>query len=111
MRLTGASGAPRYGRGVPAHPFGGCSHAPRSIPDAVTGRWSELAGVKDGAEMHVEQRGQSRDGGTTVLKIRYYNIQPDHFSWVADHSSDGGATWVRDYWRIEAARVRTPSGK
>src|SRR5256885_5545438 len=76
-----------------------------------TGRWSELAGVKDGAEMHVEQRGQSRDGGTTVLKIRYYNIQPDHFSWVADHSSDGGATWVRDYWRIEAARVTMPWGK
>src|SRR5438132_14412211 len=77
MRLTGASGAPRYGRGVPAHPFGGCSHAPRSIPDAVTGRWSELAGVKDGAEMLVEQRGQSRDGRTTVLRIREYNIRPD----------------------------------
>ena len=77
-----------------------------------TGRWSELAGVKDGAEMHVEQRGQSRDGRTTVLKIRYYNIQPDHFSWAADHSSDGGATWLRDYWRIEAARrVGTPSSK
>jgi hypothetical protein len=48
-----------------------------------------VAGVKDGAEMHVEQRGQSRDGRTTVLKIRYYNIRPDRFSWAADHSSDG----------------------
>lgn len=69
-----------------------------------TGRWSELLGVKEGPEMHVEQRGQSPDGRTTILKIRYYNIQPDHFSWAADQSSDGGATWVRDYLRLEATR-------
>ncbi len=77
-----------------------------------TGRWSELVGVKQGSEMHVEQHRQSPDGRTTILKIRYYNIQPDHFSWAADHSSDGGTTWVRDYWRIEAARqVGTPSSR
>ena len=69
-----------------------------------TGRWSELKGVKQGQEMHVEQRGQGLDGRTTILKIRYYNIQPNHFSWAADHSGDGGATWVRDYLRIEATR-------
>lgn len=69
-----------------------------------TGRWSELVGVKEGLEMHVEQRGQGPDGRTTILKIRYYNIEPNHFSWAADRSSDGGATWVRDYWRIEATR-------
>jgi hypothetical protein len=69
-----------------------------------TGRWSELVGVKEGQEMHVEQRGQGPDGRTTMLKIRYYNIQPNHFSWAADHSSDGGATWRRDYLRIEATR-------
>ena len=77
-----------------------------------TGRWSELVGVKQGSEMHVEQHWQSPDGRTTILKIRYYNIQPDHFSWAADHSSDGGTTWVRDYGRIDAARqVGTPSSK
>jgi hypothetical protein len=69
-----------------------------------TGRWAELVGVKEGPEMHVEQRGQSPDGRTTILKIRYYNIEPDRFSWAADQSSDGGATWVRDYLRLEAAR-------
>jgi hypothetical protein len=69
-----------------------------------TGRWWELVGVKEGPEMHVEQRGQAPDGRTTILKIRYYNIQPDHFSWAADQSSDGGATWVRDYLRLEATR-------
>jgi len=69
-----------------------------------TGRWSELVGVKEGDEIHVEQRGQGPDGRTTILKIRYYNIQPNHFSWAADHSSDDGATWVRDYLRLEATR-------
>jgi hypothetical protein len=77
-----------------------------------TGRWSELVGVKEGQEMRVEQRGQGPDGRTTILKIRYYNIRPNHFSWAADRSSDGGATWVRDYWRIEATRrVSTPSSR
>ena len=75
-----------------------------------TGRWSELVGVKEGPEMHVEQRGQAADGRTTILKIRYYNIQPSRFSWAADNSSDGGATWVRDYLRIEATRrVKAPA--
>jgi hypothetical protein len=69
-----------------------------------TGRWSELVGVKEGREIHVEQRGQALDGRTTILRIRYYNIQPHHFSWAADQSSDGGATWVRDYLRLEATR-------
>jgi len=69
-------------------------------------------GVKQVQEMHVGQRGQGPDGRTTILKIRYYNIQPNRFSWAADHSSDGGATWVRDYWRIEATRrVTTPSSR
>src|ERR1041385_7547489 len=77
-----------------------------------TGRWSELVGVKEGQEMHVEQRGQGPDGRTTILKIRYYNIRPNHFSWAADRSSDGGGTWVRNYWRIEATRrVSTPSSR
>ena len=71
-----------------------------------TGRWSELVGVKQGQEMHVEQRGQGPDGQTTVLKIRYYNIQPNHFSWTADRSGDGGVTWVREFLQIEATRRR-----
>jgi len=44
--------------------------------------------------------------------IRSGIIQPNHFSWAADLSTDGGATWVRDYLRIEATRrVRAASTK
>ena len=71
-----------------------------------TARWSELVGVKQGQEMHVEQRGQGPDGRTTILKIRYYNIQPNRFSWTADRSGDGGAMWVREFLQIEATRRR-----
>jgi len=45
-----------------------------------TGRWSELVGTKEGPEIHVEQRGHTPDGRPTILKIRYYNIQANHFS-------------------------------
>jgi hypothetical protein len=69
-----------------------------------TGGWAELVGAQEGPDMRVEQRRQAPDGRTTILKIRYYNIQPDHFSWAADQSSDGGATWVRDYLLLEARR-------
>ena len=73
-----------------------------------TGHWSDLVGTKEGQEIHVEQRGRTPDGRTTILKIRYFDIQPNHFSWVADRSEDGGVTWPREYLRIEATR-RQPS--
>ena len=69
-----------------------------------TGHWSDLVGKEEGQEIHVEQRGRTPDGRTTILKIRYFDIQPNHFSWVADRSEDGGVTWVREYLRIEATR-------
>lgn len=74
-----------------------------------TGHWSDLVGMNVGQEIHVEQRGRTPDGRTTILKIRYFNIQPDHFSWVADQSRDGGATWLREYLRIEATRRAGPA--
>lgn len=70
----------------------------------VTGRWSEIVGSKVGAEMQVEQRGPLPNGQISILKIRYFNIQPNHFSWAADLSTDGGTTWLHDYLRIEATR-------
>jgi hypothetical protein len=39
------------------------------------------------------------------MRIRYYDIQPDRFSWAADRSADGGATWEKEYLRIEARRI------
>ncbi len=74
-----------------------------------TGRWSEAVATKVGDEVRVEQRGPLPNGQVSILKIRYYNISSNHFSWTADLSSDGGTTWLRDYLHIEATRraVRT----
>ncbi len=74
-----------------------------------TGHWSDLVGKKEGQEIHVEQRGHAPDGQTTILKIRYFDIQPNHFSWAADRSPDGGVTWVQDFLRIEATRRVQPT--
>ena len=37
--------------------------------------------------------------------LRYDNIKPDRFSWVADRSTDGGKTWEKDHLPIEARRI------
>jgi hypothetical protein len=58
-----------------------------------------------GAEMHIEQTFGVALGNPSVLRIRYYNIQPDRFSWAGDRSTDGGKTWVTDFLRIEARRI------
>jgi hypothetical protein len=39
------------------------------------------------------------------MRIKYYAITRDHFLWRADGSPDGGKTWVKDFWLIEATRV------
>jgi len=41
-----------------------------------------------------------------ITRIRYYAVTPDHFLWRADGSSDGGKTWIRDFWKIEANRAK-----
>jgi hypothetical protein len=41
----------------------------------------------------------------STWRIRYYNIQPDRFSWTADRSTDAGKTWVKDHQQIEARRI------
>jgi hypothetical protein len=55
---------------------------------------------RDGAEMRLEQT-----FGASKSRIRYYNIGPDHFSWVSDRSTDGGKTWVPNWQTIEARRT------
>lgn len=61
-----------------------------------------------GSEMHIEQRFGVASGETSVLRIRYYDIQKDRFSWVADRSVDDGKTWVKDHLKIEARRIGPP---
>lgn len=88
--------------------------------NATADRW-ELIGMDAGgglqdfgiaqrvnSEMHIEQRfGVAADNPIT-LRIRYYNIQPDRFSWSADRSTDGGKTWTKDFQTIEAHRIGPP---
>lgn len=85
--------------------------------NAVADRW-ELVGMEQGgglqdfgtghrvgSEMHIEQKFGVAAGKPTTLRIRYYDIQPDRFSWSADRSMDGGQTWVKDFMTIEARRI------
>ncbi len=60
---------------------------------------------KVGAEMHIEQTFGVMSPQPSVWRIRYYNIQPDRFSWTADRSLDGGKTWVKEHLQIEARRI------
>ena len=88
--------------------------------NAVADRW-ELIGMDRGgglqdfgtaqrvnSEMHIEQKFGVARGKPVTMRIRYYNIQPDRFSWTADRSTDGGQTWVKDFQRIEARRIGPP---
>jgi hypothetical protein len=85
--------------------------------NAAADRW-ELIGMNEGgglqdfgaaqrvsSEMHIEQKFGVAGGNPTTLRIRYYNIQPDRFSWSAERSKDGGKTWEKDYMHIEARRI------
>lgn len=43
--------------------------------------------------------------GDALMRIRYLPIEPNHFLWRADRSTDGGRTWIRDAWTMEATRI------
>lgn len=85
--------------------------------NAATDRW-ELVSMRRGgglqdvgtgqrlnSEVRIEQKFDVVSGKPSTLRIRYYNIQPDRFSWIADRSNDGGRTWTKDYLQIEARRI------
>jgi hypothetical protein len=55
--------------------------------------------------MHIEQEFRVAAGRHVELRIRYYNIQADRFSW---RSMDGGQTWTNDFERTEAHRIGPP---
>jgi hypothetical protein len=85
--------------------------------NATADRW-ELIGMDGGGglqdfgtahlvngEMHIEQKFGVAGGKPTMLRIRYYKIQSDRFSWSADRSTDGGVTWISAFQTIEAHRI------
>jgi hypothetical protein len=73
--------------------------------DQGSGLQNVGTGHRQGAEVRIEQKFGVGTAHPTTLRIRYFDIEPDRFSWVADQSSDGGKTWTKDFIRIEAKRV------
>jgi hypothetical protein len=73
--------------------------------EPYNGTWHEGTGRMEGGEMHLLQKTVRPDGAESLLKIRYYNITADHFSWSSERSSDGGKTWTRG-GSIEATRAK-----
>jgi hypothetical protein len=61
-----------------------------------------------GNEMHIEQRFGVAAGKPSLWRIRYYNIQPNSFSWIADRSTDDGKMWTKGYMKLEARRTGGP---
>jgi hypothetical protein len=73
--------------------------------DAGGGLQDFGVGHRVGGEMHIEQEFGSETGQRSKWRIRYYNIQPNSFSWTADRSLDGGRTWDLQFMTIEAKRI------
>jgi hypothetical protein len=64
------------------------------------------AAQREDGKIRIEQRFGVAAGGTpSILRIRYYDIRADRFSWSADRSTDGGKTWVSRYQTLEARRI------
>ena len=61
-----------------------------------------------GSEVHIEQRFGVASPTPAMMRIRYFNIQADRFSWAGDRSTDGGKTWVKNSLQIEARRTGPP---
>jgi hypothetical protein len=76
--------------------------------DAGTGMQDFGTARRVGSEMHIEQKFAVASGQTAIMKIRYYNIEKDRFSWTGDRSTDGGKTWVKNHLQIEARRIGPP---
>jgi hypothetical protein len=73
--------------------------------DAGTGLQDFGTARRVGNEMHIEQKFGAAGDKPAVMRIRYYNIEKDRFSWTGDRSSDGGKTWVKNHLQIEARRI------
>lgn len=58
-----------------------------------------------GGEMRLQQKFGVAGGRPVTMRIRYYNIKPDRFSWSADRSTDNGKTWLAKFQTIEAHRI------
>jgi len=73
--------------------------------DGGNGLQNVGTGQRTKDEMHIEQNFGVGTPNPSTLRIRYYNIATDHFSWIADRSTDGGKTWTKGFQKIEAHRI------
>ena len=76
--------------------------------DAGSGLQDVGTARRVGTEMHIEQRFGVMSDQPSTWRIRYYDIRPDRFSWIADRSTDGGKTWQAKHQTIEARRIGPP---
>jgi hypothetical protein len=76
--------------------------------DRANGLQDFGTGRRVGGEMRLEQRFAVAQGTPRTLRIRYYNVQNDRFSWAADRSDDGGKSWIENFQTIEARRIGKP---
>ena len=67
--------------------------------------WAPGVSWSDGRDRFVVQTYGTGEHAL-ITRIRYYAVTPNHFLWRADGSTDGGKTWIRDFWKIEADRAR-----
>ena len=79
-----------------------------SVDNRGTGLQNFGTAHLEGSEMRIEQRFGFGTSTSWISRIRYYNIQPNSFSWISDRSLDGGKTWTKDFQQIEAHRIGPP---
>lgn len=85
--------------------------------DAGAGQWqivtlNEGSGLSnrgtgrfEGGAMQILQNFAVSSPAPFTLRLHYYAIGPNQFSYSADRSTDGGKTWLQDYLQIVAHRV------
>jgi uncharacterized protein DUF4440 len=72
----------------------------------IVGMHSQQGGFQLGLTWSdADNRFAVQHDGNMMVRIRYFALQPNHFLWRADGSADGGKTWVRDIWTMEATRI------
>jgi hypothetical protein len=104
-RVTGDEGETYYVTTTLRNWNGGLDRWELVGADGGTGLQNFGTGHWDGKEMKIEQIFGVAAQTPSTLRIRYYDIAPDRFSWSADRSTDGGKTWTRNFQQIEARRV------
>lgn len=70
-----------------------------------TGLQDHAVAHRVGNEMQTEAHFATMSSRPSIWRIRHYDIQPDSYSVVAERSTDGGATWQKDYERVQVRRL------